>query len=167
MGFETDPWLSETKERLTSHCLPCMTGLYEALKEKPETIALTHAWNCWKVTVVARDADEALFMLQAFGERYPEEPVRGKFGGNVGRPTAALIFHTDSEAKRDRVRDLLARLIDEAFPGRTVFISRACGNPYETLLGPWKDWTRTCRIAHPERIEAVRTALRDSLYRNS
>lgn len=167
VGFETDSLLTKTKERLNAKCLPCMTGLYEALKERPEAVELTYAWDCWKVTVVTPTDEEALNILETFGEKHPDEEVYGKYGGSVGRTTSALIFHTESAERRDMLTQMLAALLEESFPGREAFISRGCGNPYEQLLGPWQNWTRTCRVAHPERIDKIRAALRDSLYRNS
>ncbi|MHB8767244.1 MAG: hypothetical protein ACYDA8_23290 [Deferrisomatales bacterium] len=165
LSFETDDHLRGTKDRLWNRCLPCLTGLYEALRAGAGELALLEAWDCWKVTAVVDSLDEGLEVLSRFGEAHPGEPVYGKVGGGVGRPTCAVVFHTEGEARRDELLALLGSALARFFPGRTAFASRACGNPYEALLGPWPTWTRPCPLRHPERVPAVLTALRDSLYR--
>lgn len=140
-------------------------GLYEALKDGARTIDLRHAWDCWKVTVVVADEAACLRILEAFGERFPSEPVRGKLGGAVGRTTAALIFHTRTRRRRDELGELLSGVLADTCPEARPAISRGCSNPYERLLGPWQGWSRTCPVLHPERVAEVRESLRQSLYR--
>ena len=165
IGFETDPHLTRTKARLKTRCLPCMTGLYEALAENPLEIELTHAWECWKITLVVRTVDECIEVLQKFEEKFPRAQIYGKYGGGVGRRTSAVIFHTESEAERDQIEAMLKVVAAEVMPGAEVFVSRGCSNPYERLLGPWRDWQKRSRVKHPERTAEVRNALRDSLYK--
>lgn len=167
IGFETDPHLLRTKENLRAHCLPCMTALYDALREGAAEVELTHAWDCWKVTAVLVSDEECREVLSAFGELFPDAEVQGKFGGSVGRETSAVIFHMRDEAARDNVEAMLKAALAAVRPDAEVFISRGCANPYEKLLGPWRDWTRVSKIAKTDAVEGVRKALRDSLYRNS
>ena len=165
LGFETDRHLTATKARLYTRCLPCMTGLYEQLAAKPAAIELTCAWECWKVTVVLADNDECLRVLEKFQDSFPEESVYGKFGGGVGRQTSAVIFHCEEEKRRDEILALLGELLNREFPGKLPFISRGCGNPYETLLGPWQGWEKSSPVRFPERLTQVRKGLRESLYK--
>ena len=165
LSFETDDRLTGTKRRLHERCLPCLTGLYEQLKAGVRQVELREAWTCWKVTAVVDDDEECLEVLRLFGERFPEEPVRGKLGGGVGRETSAVIFHTESEERRDELAALLGEVLSAHFPSRTVFVSRGCGNPYEQLLGPWQEWRPVSPIRWPDEVRGVVAALRDSLYR--
>lgn len=164
LSFETDAYLSKTKQRLFQRCLPCLTGLLEQLKAGVERIELREAWTCWKVTLITSDDAECLRILEAFGERFPDEPVLGKIGGGVGRSTCAVIFHAESKERADELSSLLAE-VAEGSPGRRVFLSRACGNPYEHLLGPWQAWERSTPIRNPGRVPEVKENLVKSLYR--
>jgi hypothetical protein len=165
VSFETDAYLTKTKARLYERCLPCLTTLYEQLKGGADRIELRQAWTCWKVTVVVDDDAECLRVLERFSEAFSEEYVYGKIGGGVGRETSVVIFHTEAEARRDELAAMLSSVVSSHFPGRRVFVSRGCGNPYEQLLGPWQGWEPVSQILAPERVGEVQVALRDSLYR--
>ncbi len=164
VSLETDPRLSRTKERLYDRCLPCLTDLLEQLKTWPREIRLTHAWSCWKVVAVVESRDEGLAVLHRFSEAYPDAYVYGKLGTGRGRDTVAVMFHTEDEDRRDELEAMLRSVVDRHFPGRRVFSSRGCGDPYERLLGPWPRWRRTARIRRPEAVDAVRRDLRAALY---
>lgn len=164
LSFETDSHLSRTKERLHRRCIPCLSGLLEQLKAGPERIELREAWNCWKIVTLASGEEECLEILRAFEGEFPNEAVCGKIGGGVGRETSAVIFHTESEERRDQLCTMLASALRVFSPGKGVFHSRGCGNPYELLLGPWRHWEPVSPILHPERVGAVKEGLRRSLY---
>lgn len=165
VSFETDSLLRETKAHLYRDCLPCLTGLLEQLKAGGDRIDLGPAWECWKVAVLTPGRDQGLDLLHRFGEAHPGESVRGKLGkGGEDRATWAVIFHTRSEERRDRLLPLLRELAGQIGPGLPVFFSRGCGNPYEVLLGPWQEWERVSPVRHPERVRTVTAALRESLY---
>jgi hypothetical protein len=166
-SFETDPLLRRTKHRLHGRCLPCLTGLHEQLRTRPERIELREAWNCWKVTIVVGDEQECFTLLEAFAERYPDAAILGKFGGGFGRSTSAVVFHVEEEQWRDELLQMLGALLSERFPNRQAFASRACSDPYEALLGPWKDWERSSKILHLRRVGEVQEKLRASLYRGA
>ncbi|GAB4273021.1 MAG: hypothetical protein Kow0092_28270 [Deferrisomatales bacterium] len=168
VSFETDPRLARTKERLYERCLPCLTALYEQLKEGAGSIELTYAWECWKVVALTRTYDECLEVLDRFQDAYPGEYVYGKIGkGGGGHETFAVIFHTEGESRRDELHRMLSDVVRRWFPGRRVFVSRACGDPYERLLGPWPTWRRVCPAPDPATARQVRAKLRESLYGRS
>lgn len=167
VSFETDPRLRHTKERLRSRCLPCLTGLLDQLKAARQTVALEMAWDCWKVVAVLATREQCLELLTRFGEAHPEEYLCGKLGTGKGRRTVAVMFHTENLLRRDRLYALLRAVAAEAFPTARVFYSRACSDPFERLLGPWQAWQQPCPILHPERLDAVRASLRESLYRRA
>ena len=165
VSFETHPRLARTKARLYERCLPCLTDLLEQLRRNPTRVNLTHAWDCWKVVAVVRDEAEAMELLARFAETFPAEYCYGKLGGKrPGRDTAALVFHTEDAGRRDDLERMLQEVVEACFPGRRVFVSRGCADPYEAVLGPWPGWTRTCPVRHPERVPAVVARLREMLY---
>ena len=163
-SFETDSYLRETKQRIYGRCFPCLSGLLEQLEAGVREITLDQAWTCWKVVAVVQNRDQCLEVLQKFEELYPEEKVRGKFGG-AGHTTQAVMFHTDDEANRDDLMGKLAHCAAMVVPGARVFYSRGCANPYELVLGPWQNWDRVSVVKYPEKIPQVIEGLRKSLYR--
>jgi len=165
VSFETHPGLQRTKERLRARCLPCLTALLEQLKSGPSELDLREAWECWKVVAVTASPEECLEVLEEFSRAHPDEYVYGKFGrGGEHRESCAVIFHTESEERRDRLLELLGEVAARRSPPPLVFCSRACGHPYEELLGPWPEWSRVTPIRYPERVARVKAALRQSLY---
>lgn len=187
-SFETDSYLRETKQRIYGRCFPCLSGLLEQLEAGVREITLDQAWTCWKVVAVVQNRDQCLEVLQKFEELYPEEKVRGKFGGareparrgeegsanrrsgegcacQAGHTTQAVMFHTDDEANRDDLMGKLAHCAAMVVPEARVFYSRGCANPYELVLGSWQDWDRVSVVKYPEKIPQVIEGLRKSLYR--
>jgi len=165
VSFETHPRLLRTKERLHARCLPCLTGLLEQLRAGLAAVELREAWDCWKVTAVTRSREECLELLRDFSETHPGEYVYGKFGkGRADRDTFALIFHTEDAQRRDELLALLGAVAARRAPPCRVFASRACGNPYEDLLGPWERWRPVSPILHPDRVAPVVASLRESLH---
>ncbi|MDW7711076.1 MAG: hypothetical protein SCH98_11435 [Deferrisomatales bacterium] len=165
VSFETDPLLRRTKEGLHENCLPCLTGLLEQLRAGAERVDLGPAWECWKVVALTPTREDALGLLERFSQAHPDEEVRGKVGGGRDdRPTWAVIFHTRSEARRDRLLELVRDLSRRRPPDIPTFCSRGCGIPYEELLGPWQGWEPVSPIRHPERRARVVASLRESLY---
>lgn len=165
VSFETDPRLRRTKERLHGRCLPCLTRLLGQLREGRAEIELREAWDCWKVAVVTAGREECLAFLEEFERANPDEYVYGKLGtGRSGRETFAVVFHTENEGRRDELLALAGAAAARLSPAPPVFASRACANPYEDLLGPWREWTPVTPLRRPERAAGVVAALRESLY---
>ncbi len=164
VSFETDPRLTRTKERLHGRCLPCLTSLLEQLKGDPREIALGPAWECWKIVAVVESREEGLELLERFSESHPGQYVYGKMGTGRGRDTVAVMFHTEDAARKDELHRMLREVVGRHFPGRRVFTSRACGDPYERLLGPWQEWAEKSPVRYPEQVARVRADLREALY---
>lgn len=165
VSFETHPQLRRTKERLHARCLPCLTGLLEQLKGGGAGLELREAWECWKVVAVLAGPEECLAVLEEFSLTYPQEYVYGKFGrGGEDREGCAVIFHTERQDRCDQLLALLGEVAARRSPTPRVFCSRACGRPYAELLGPWEEWSRVTPLRHPERVDRVKSALRQSLY---
>ena len=162
-SFETDSHLRETKQRIYSRCFPCLSGLMHQLEAGSGEITLDQAWNCWKVVAVVPNREQCLEVLQKFEELYPQEQVRGKFGG--GTSSQAVMFHTDDEGSRDDLMNKMIHCATMVVPAARVFYSRGCANPYERILGTWQTWERVSTVKYPERVPQVVEGLRKSLYR--
>ena len=119
-----------------------------------------------RVTVALPTLDDCLVWLEHFEAAYPEEQVYGKYGkGAGGHDTFAVIFHTESEARRDELLAFARAVCEKDFPDAAPVFSRGCGIPYEQLLGPWENWRKITKIEHTERIDEVKKKLRQSLFR--
>lgn len=164
VSFETDPRLARTKDRLHRRCLPCLTGLLAQLKGIPDVVNLGNAWTCWKIVAVVGSREEGLDLLRLFAEAHPDETVYGKMGTGRGRETVAVMFHSEDEGRKDELFRMLRGVVEHHLPGREVFYSRGCGDPYERVLGPWGGWSEVSPVKHPERLEDVRKDLREALY---
>jgi len=143
-----------------------MTGLWEQLRGDVKRIHLKEALECWKVTVALESYNDCYDWLTLFSKTFPGEEVYGKFGkGAGGHKTFAVIFHTESKARRDELMALAKRVNEENFPGVGAVYSRGCGIPYEQLLGPWQGWCEDSPIINPEIVNDVKRSLRKSLFR--
>jgi len=153
VSFESDPSLKKTKANIYGRCLPCIENLYQQLQEGQSKITLGNAYNCWKITAIVRDIDACIHLLAVFEKWSPRGHVYGKFGSSrPGTDTRAVVFHTETVAERDRVRDILINCLPEVNANGQILISRACAVLYDTILGDWKDWQPVTSIKYPENI---------------
>src|SRR4030065_190103 len=98
VSFESDPKLRVTKQNIYGRCVPCITRLYQQLREEKEEIELGEAYRCWKVVAVVRDQEECLEVLREFEEHFlGDHYVKGKFGSSQpSKPSMVLMFHTEN-----------------------------------------------------------------------
>lgn len=153
VSFESDPALKKTKANIYGRCLPCIENLYQQLQDGRNKITLGNANNCWKITAIVPDIDTCINLLAVFEKYSPRGHVYGKFGSS--RPdadTRAVVFHTETVAERDRVRNILTKCLPEVNANGNILISRACAVLYEPILGDWKDWQSVSPIKYPENI---------------
>jgi hypothetical protein len=165
VSFESDPHLKKTKADIYGRCLPCIQNLYFQLKEGRGEIALGPAYDCWKITAVLKDLDACLQLLCEFETRFHGGPVCGKFGS--GRPdseTKVVVFHTDDESQRDKIRETLLACVNHADPDGEIQISRACAVLYEEILGDWRHWQPTTPLKNPEKVGDVLERIRKTLF---
>jgi hypothetical protein len=154
VSFESDPRLKKTRANIYGRCLPCIQNLYFQLKTGPSKIHLGTAFNCWKVTAVLNDLEQCLLLLDCFQSLFPCGHVYGKFGsGRADIETKAVVFHTENESERDRVRESLKQCLIEMELPEKILISRACAVLYENILGNWQTWRLTTPILYPERVK--------------
>ena len=166
VSFESEPGLEKTKGNIYGRCLPCIQHLYEQLKQGAAEIDLGSAYDCWKVTAVLNGVEECLSLLRAYEEKFPEDHVYGKFGSS--RPfsqTKVVVFHTEEETARDRVRERLEACLREVNKDREVQVSRACAVLYDGILGDWREWKPVTELKHPEKVEALIRRIREGLFR--
>jgi hypothetical protein len=166
VSFESDPGLKKTKANIYGRCLPCIQNLYEQLKAGVTKIRLDSAYHCWKVTAILNGIEDCLSLLHEFEKRFPGGHVYGKLGS--GRPKSTskvVVFHTEDETERDRIRDCLMGCLPAITENPEIKISRACAVLYEDILGDWRAWTPVSTIKHPERVDALLARIKKILYR--
>ena len=168
VSFESDPAMKVTKANIYGRCLPCIQNLYEHLQEGRQEINLGTAFQCWKITAVVRDLDEAIGLLAEFERRFPQGHVYGKLGnGRSGATTTVVVFHAENEAERDRLKGALAHCLESIQVGSPVQISRGCAVLYHDILGDGSDWQPVTAIKHPENTAPLLDRLKNLLYRSA
>jgi len=167
VSFESDPRLQKTRENIYGRCLPCIENLYSQLQEGRSEITLGQAFHCWKVTAVVGGIDACLALLAEFERQSAGGHVYGKFGsGRPGSETRVVVFHTDTEAERDRIEGELRRCLPAVETGGEIVISRACGILYDDILGDWRTWRPVTPIRHPEAVPTLLQRIRQTLFRS-
>lgn len=166
VSFESDPGLKKTKANIYGRCLPCIRNLYKQLKEGRKEITLGTAYNCWKVTAILSGIEECLSLLNEFEKRFPGGHVYGKFGsGRKDSKTKVVVFHTESEAERDRIREALEACLPAVTTNAgEIKISRACAVLYDAILGNWQQWQPKTPIKHPENVGILLERIKRTLY---
>ncbi|MBN2122663.1 MAG: hypothetical protein JW821_00080, partial [Deltaproteobacteria bacterium] len=142
VSFESTPGLENTKKDIYGRCVPCITGLYEQLKEEKKEIALGPAYHCWKVVIVLEDDSRVLSFLQQYERRFlAERTLKGRFGsGDETKETRVIVFNVYDEGEKDRLLAEAKTCAEEVGGDVEVFSHRACGELYHDLLGDWRNW---------------------------
>jgi hypothetical protein len=165
VSFESDPKLKKTRSNIYGRCLPCIQNLYFQLQAGCSEIDLGTAFNCWKVTTILDDLDQCLQLLERFQSMFPTGHVYGKLGsGRKDTKTRVVVFHTEDEAERDRIRESLKQCLNEMALPEKILISRACAVLYENLLGDWQTWEPTTPIRYPERVKEHLARIKKILF---
>ena len=151
VSFESDPKLRVTKHNIYGRCVPCITNLYQQLKEGKEEIELKEAYQCWKVVAVLKDKEECLEVLKEYEECFlGDYYIKGKFGSSQpSQSSKVLMFHTEDEGERNRLFEELQACVQKVNPSSKVFYQRACANLYHELLGDWKHWKEVTKVKNP------------------
>ncbi len=156
VSFESDPRMRRTKANIYGRCLPCIQNLYDQLKAGKSAIDMGTAYHCWKITAVLDSFDQCLELLAVFEKQFPSYGhVYGKLGsGRADTTTKVVVFHTDDEAERDRLKIALRQCLEAMALDAEILISLGCGVLYEPILGDWRTWKPTTTIRYPARISA-------------
>ncbi len=166
VSFETNPGLKRTKSDIYGRCVPCITSLYEQLKEGRSEISLGRAHQCWKVVVPLADMEECTRFLSDFENDYlGDMDIKGRFGSaDPTKGTKVIVFNAESETERDRLYDALTRCASRTSPGTEVLYHRACADLYHELLGDWRGWRETETIKNPAMVQPILERIRTTLF---
>jgi len=167
VSFESDPGLKKTKANIYDRCLPCIQNLYYQLKAGQDPIELGNAYNCWKVTATVNGIDKCLALIHEFEKNFPDGHVYGKFGSSrPGSDTKVVVFHTETERERDRIKTALTRCLSLINQNGPVHISRACAVLFDDILGNWQDWQPKTPIKYPHNVKMHLEKIKRILYRS-
>lgn len=166
ISFEDTPGLRETKKDIYGKCVPCITNLYEQLKEGRTEIDLGPALRCWKVVVVLDGMEECVDLLAELEKVTPGGiKVKGRFGSvDESKTTKVVVFNVPDAAQRNKLCKVLRDCSARVQPGAEVIFHRGCAELYHELFGDWKKWKRTAAVAKPEAVPAVIARIRKILF---
>ncbi|HAR95229.1 MAG TPA: hypothetical protein DCR97_04605 [Deltaproteobacteria bacterium] len=166
VSFETSPNLQATRSDIYGRCVPCITSLYEQLKEGRKDIELGLAFSCWKVVVVLESMEECIRLLEEFERRFLDDrTLKGRFGSvDETKNTRVLVINATTERDRDRLYAELQECAKMINPTAPVFFHRGCAELYHAILGDWRRWKRREAIRKPEEIPALMDRIRKMLY---
>ena len=166
VSFENTPRLKRTKSDIYGRCVPCITNLYEQLKEGKKEIHLGTAYQCWKVVVVLQSTEACVELLTEFEKNFlGDRAVKGRFGsGDESKTTKVIVFNADDEAERDRLCKELKICAEKMGRKTEVLYHRACAELYHELFGNWVTWKETETIKKPEMVEPILERIQRVLF---
>ena len=166
MSFESTAALENTKKDIYGKCVPCITNLYEQLKEGRSRIRLGRAFTCWKVTAVMDDERQCLELLEEFEKRFlGSRRVKGRFGSaDAVKTTRVIVFNVEDENERQRLFQEVKTCAEFVNAHSTVSYHRACAELYHDLLGDWRTWKETETVKRPELAGPLLEKIRKMLY---
>lgn len=166
VSFEDSPRLKETKGDIYSRCVPCITNLYEQLKQGRKEVRLGPAFSCWKVVVVLESMDECVELLTELEKRLVDPiKVKGRFGSvDENKRTKVVVFNTAGEMQREKLYEMLAACAGRVNPSAEVSFHRGCAELYHELFGDWKTWREEETIRKPEAVPAILDRIRKVLF---
>ncbi|MDR2018971.1 MAG: hypothetical protein LBQ00_08960 [Syntrophobacterales bacterium] len=168
VSFETSPELKRTKSDIYGKCVPCMTNLYEQLKEGKTKIELGPAHQCWKVVVPLRGMEECIQFLSEFERDFLEDlDVKGRFGStsDPARDTKVIVCGAESETKQDRLFVRLKACASYINLETQVFYHRGCAELYhELFFGDWRKWNETESVKNQAMVGVVLEKIRKALF---
>ncbi len=166
VSFESTAGLEATKKDIYGRCVPCITNLYEQLKDGRTEIRLGAAFTCWKVVAVMDDERQCVEVLEEFEKRFlGERKLKGRFGSvDPTKTTRVIVFNAGDEAERQRLFAEVTTCAQAVNPRSTVSYHRACAELYHDLLGDWRNWKETEPVKRPELAEPLLGRIRKMLY---
>lgn len=166
VSFESTPNLENTKKDIYGRCVPCITNLYEQLREGKREILLGPAFTCWKVVAVVDDEAQAIEILKEYERRFlGDRKLKGRFGsGDATKATRVIVFNPQDDREKDRLLAEVTQCAESVSDHCEVFCHKACGELYHELLGDWRKWHETEPIKKPEVIGSLLEKIRKILY---
>ena len=166
VSFESTAELKNTKKDIYGKCVPCITNLYEQLKEGTSEIRLGRAFTCWKVVAVMDDEQQCMEVLEVFERRFlGRRHLKGRFGSaDAAKTTRVIVFNAEGEKERKRLFQEMEACAETVNAHSTVSYHRACAELYHDLLGDWRHWKETETVKRPELVNALLEKIRKMLY---
>jgi hypothetical protein len=166
VSFEDTQGLKETKKDIYGKCVPCITNLYEQLKDNKTEIDLGPALKCWKVVVVLRSMEECVELLFELEKVLPDDvKAKGRFGSvDESKTTKVIVFNVSGVIQRKRLYEMLQDCALRVNPGAEITYHRGCVELYHELFGDWKAWREKETIKKPEAVAALIDRIRKVLF---
>ena len=166
VSFESTAALKNTKKDIYGKCVPCITNLYEQLKEGRSKIRLGRAFTCWKIVAVMDDEQQCMEVLEAFEKRFlGSRHLKGRFGSaDAAKTTKVIVFNVEGEEERKRLFQEIEACAEAVNAHSTVSYHKACADLYHDLLGDWRYWKETEMIKRPELVDVLLERIRKMLY---
>lgn len=166
ISFEDNQGLKETKKDIYGKCVPCITNLYEQLKEGKTEIDLGPAFMCWKVVTVLDSMEECVELLCELEKVLPENvKVKGRFGSvDESKTTKVVVFNVSGDPQRKKIYEMLQDCSRRVNPRAEITYHRGCVELYHELFGDWKAWHQKEAIKKPEAVAALIDRIRKVLF---
>lgn len=166
VSFEDTQGLKETKQDIYGKCVPCITGLYEQLKDGKTEIDLGQALKCWKVVVVLDSMEECVDLLSELEKSVTDDmKVKGRFGSvDDTKTTKVIVFNVTGGSQRKKLCELLQNCSQRVNPRAEITYHRGCAELYHELFGDWRAWKKTVLVKKPEAIGAIMQRIRRVLF---
>lgn len=166
VSFEDVQGLKETKKDIYGKCVPCITNLYEQLKDGSTVVDLGPAFTCWKVIVVMKSMEECVDLLAELeGVLNDDIKVKGRFGSvDETKETKVIVFNVSGESQRKKLLKILQDCSQRINPQARITYHRGCVELYHELFGDWKLWKKTACVKKPEAIQHVIQRIRTVLF---
>lgn len=166
VSFEDTQGLKETKQDIYGKCVPCITNLYEQLKEGKTLINLGPALKCWKVVAVLTSMEECVEVLYELEKVLPEDlKVKGRFGSvDENKTTKVIVFNASGEIQREILYELLQGCAQRINTKGAITFHRGCAELYHELFGDWRTWSENETIKKPEAVPALIDRIRKVLF---
>lgn len=166
MSFEDTQGLKETKKDIYRKCVPCITNLYEQLRDGKTIVNLGPALRCWKVVAVMDSMEECVDLLSELEALLEGDiKVKGRFGSvDETKITKVIVFNVSGEKQRKKLYDVLQVCSKRVNPRAKVTYHRGCVELYQELFGDWKLWKKTSIVKKPEAIKPIIQRIRRVLF---
>lgn len=166
VSFEDTQGLKETKKDIYGKCVPCITNLYEQLRDGRTIVELGPALRCWKVVVVMDSMEECVDLLSELETLLEGDiKVKGRFGSvDETKTTKVIVFNVSGETQRKKLYEMLQVCSKQVNPLAEVTYHRGCVELYHELFGDWKLWEKTSIVKKPEAIKPIIKRIRKVLF---
>jgi hypothetical protein len=166
VSFEDTQGLKETKKDIYGKCVPCITNLYEQLKDGKTNVDLGPALKCWKVVAVLDNMEECVDLLSELEKLLNDDiKVKGRFGSvDDTKTTKVIVFNVSGESQRKKLYEILQDCSKRINPRAEITYHRGCVELYHELFGDWRTWKKTTVVQKPEAIQPIIQRIRKVLF---